>query len=426
MQTGFAAGPDHALPGLLVAEADARIAVLGTVRGALDGVTFAPGAGGVLVNHGTIAGARHGVHLDVGLAARGAGAGAGLSIANHGRIEGGAWGVVLQAPGMRLVNAGTIGIVPGGESVILTGRAPVLLNHGEIAGGVLFGADGGPGRLVNDGEIGYSVWGSGGIALVNRGRMAEIVLQDGDNRLDLRGGTELAVFGGRGNDRYLISGSEVLSESAAGGHDRVTSTGSFDLPEHIEDLHLVGEALRGGGNTQGNRLVGNGLDNRLTGHDGDDVLLGLGGDDRLQGDRGDDRLLGGAGNDDLSGGRGDDRLIGGAGDDRLEGGLGDDVLVGGAGEDRFVFDCVRPSESLGDDRIVDFVQEEDRILLPGFGAGAIRFIGDAAFSGTAPEVRFEAEGSGLRVLVDLDRDGAADQSFRVVGLAALDVHDFIF
>lgn len=67
-------------------------------------------------------------------------------------------------------------------------------------------------------------------------------------------------------------------------------------------------------------LVGNGLNNAITGNLGDDTLQGN------------------QGNDTLNGGEGSDVLYGGDGNDSLIGGLGADTLTGGAGNDIYIVD----------------------------------------------------------------------------------------
>jgi len=126
------------------------------------------------------------------------------------------------------------------------------------------------------------------------------------------------------------------------------------------------------------------------------------------------------GKDTLLGGGGNDTLIGGYGNDRLVGGNGDDVLSGGTGGDRFVFSDPRH----GTDRILDFdAAEGDRILLRKIDADtataaddAFVFIGDAAFSGTAGELRAKATDGGTvqRIEGDVDGDGVAELTIDVV------------
>jgi hypothetical protein len=147
---------------------------------------------------------------------------------------------------------------------------------------------------------------------------------------------------------------------------------------------------------------------------------GTTGDDSLAGGPGAQGIDGGAGRDTLLGEGGDDTLIGGARNDRLVGGNGSDVLSGGAGGDRFVFN----NGLAGTDRILDFdFAEGDRILLRPVDADtgtaeddAFVFIGDAAFTGTAGELRAEARSGGTvqRIEGDVDGDGLADLTIDVV------------
>jgi len=173
------------------------------------------------------------------------------------------------------------------------------------------------------------------------------------------------------------------------------------------------DEIRGGAGDD--RVQGGGGSDRLLGEDGDDILQGGDGDDLLQGGAGSDRLLGGGGADELRGGAGDDRLFGGAGDDVIIGGGGVDVMTGGAGSDTFVWTSLRqgrPDSALT--TITDFERRVDRIDLSAIDAiaateadDAFVFISDAAFSGTAGELR-RADG-----IVEADTDGDAIADFRI-------------
>lgn len=201
----------------------------------------------------------------------------------------------------------------------------------------------------------------------------------------------------------------------------------------------------GGGATAGNDvLVGtaaNDLLKALQGHDdlsglsGADTLLGGNGNDTLSGGGGADSILGGYGDDLLTGNNGKDTLDGGAGADVLEGGKGRDKLIGGAGQDVFVFtDASHNGTSALRDRIMDFDGTEDVIDLSGIdantGAGgnqAFGFIGTAAFSGTAGELRYRLvnNGANSEVLADTDGDGLADFFLLVKGVSVLEASDFV-
>ena len=144
---------------------------------------------------------------------------------------------------------------------------------------------------------------------------------------------------------------------------------------------LGADVLRGG--------YGNDL---LSGGSGRDRLFGQGGDDRLLGGKGLDRLSGQEGDDVLGGGAGDDELRGHDGADTLIGATGDDVLLGGTDADVFVF---RPGD--GNDRVVDFSDNEDRLDLTAFGLSGLAAVTRVA-SGTSTLIDLSAHGGGTVLL----------------------------
>lgn len=181
------------------------------------------------------------------------------------------------------------------------------------------------------------------------------------------------------------------------------------------------------------QYIGTAWADRMSGNAGNDTLVGAGGNDGLKGDDGNDSLVGGAGNDTIYGGNGndrirgdagDDRLIGGAGNDKISGGLGRDVMTGGAGADAFIF-ASAPEIGNGTTRdiITDFQSGEDDIDLRAVQSGG-GFIGNAAFTGTAGEVRY-IQTTGI-VSGDLNGDGVADWSLNITNKAALVADDFVF
>lgn len=271
-----------------------------------------------------------------------------------------------------------------------------------------------------------------------------------------------------------------------GAHESLTSTAtapvdlmpvsiesavSFVLPDNgrTTGLTLTGGAdIDGTGNTLDNLLVGNRGNNGLFGGAGHDTLRGDLGNDPLNGEDGDDHLYGGAGddllfggmgqdvlrgeagndtvrggglrdllyggaqsdllqgdggNDLLVGGGGADTLCGGAGNDRLVGGRGKDVLYGGEGADQFVFrSAAEAGGGLGRDVIADFEVGLDSINLRAMQDG-LTFIGQAAFSGQAGEIRYNR---GTRLVQgDLDGDEVADFAIEVISAAGLTAGDFI-
>jgi Ca2+-binding RTX toxin-like protein len=212
--------------------------------------------------------------------------------------------------------------------------------------------------------------------------------------------------GGLGNDSYRVDAvGDTVVELGGEGYDTVVASINYTLGDNVEKLGLIGLARVG---------TGNALDNLIVGGGGADTLSGLDGNDSIQG------------ND------GADKIDGGAGDDLLYGGLGRDVLTGGAGADRFVF---RPDDAGNTaqtaDRILDFSHAEgDRISLAAIDANdaapgsAFVFVGSAAFSGTAGELRYSAFGGDTLIEGDTNGDGIADLAIRLTGNVALVVGDF--
>jgi serralysin len=180
--------------------------------------------------------------------------------------------------------------------------------------------------------------------------------------------------------------------------------------------------------TLADNLVGTPLNDAIYGLDGNDLLDGAAGDDYLNAGNGNDIVLGGAGNDYLDGGAGADYMKGGTGNDILRGGLGPDTMFGGTGADRFLFVSIADSTVAAPDRIGDFSSAEfDHIDLAAIDANALlagnqafAYIGAAAFSGVAGELRY----AGGMLDGDVNGDGLSD--FRVqVGVAALGFADFV-
>jgi serralysin len=141
------------------------------------------------------------------------------------------------------------------------------------------------------------------------------------------------------------------------------------------------------------------------------TAYGYGGDDHLIGQEHRVVFHGGDGNDLLVGSTANDELYGDRGNDILIGGPGTDLLFGGEGNDRFLFTHTGPTDTIG-----DFVSGTDKIDLTGIDADssaagdqAFSFVGSAAFSGKAGELRVYNAGSvGNVVAIDVNGDSVAD------------------
>jgi Ca2+-binding RTX toxin-like protein len=188
------------------------------------------------------------------------------------------------------------------------------------------------------------------------------------------------LFGGDGNDRFVIGGmrrlyayggfgDDTLESRQSGGASmsRVDFLGEFgqdtlDMSFFTKDLDIyLGYKGKASGVSEGRHwinvtidtevaiggkgdddMVGNDLANTLHGGDGNDDLYGLASGDRLYGENGNDTITGDWGNDKIYGGPnndvlrghdGNDSIWGNGGNDYLDDGSGNDKLYGGDGKD---------------------------------------------------------------------------------------------
>lgn len=211
--------------------------------------------------------------------------------------------------------------------------------------------------------------GVGGLALTGNELANRIYGGAGNDVID--GGADAdRMYGGAGDDTYFRDNTgDVISEAANAGIDTVLASVSTTLSGYVENLTLTGaNVINGTGNTLDNIMAGNSAYNVLNGRDGNDTLIGGGGADRL---------------------------------------------AGGAGADVFRFLAATDSGPTAGtiDSILDFHSSEgDRIDLSSVFAGSLSYLGGAAFTGSAGEVRLVTAASGQYVRLDLDGDKLTDMS----------------
>ncbi len=303
-------------------------------------------------------------------------------------------------------------------------------------------------------------------------------LSGNDTLSDGGGAGADTLIGGTGNDIYVVGnrGSSTL-ELVGEGIDEVRTTFSiFGLQNNVENLTATDNASHGA-------LVGNTLDNVITGSTGTDDLFGRDGNDTLEGGTGSaNTLLGQTGNDiynvrtfgdsviefagegsdkvqsfvssftlpdnveDLAflgtgnfigvgngagnaifGGSGDDQLNGAGGDDVIIGGSGADLLQGGTGADQFRYG----GGETGFDRILDFQAGTDKIALSNSGfahTATIAFIATGAPVSTSANSTFLYDVNTGIISYDADGNGAgaAVQLAQLNTGLSLTVSDFIF
>lgn len=216
-----------------------------------------------------------------------------------------------------------------------------------------------------------------------------------------------SFFGEDGDDFFVFKYGDAKDDhtillDGGDGQDRFTMDGRFALLVDLEKASFT---------------IGSGLTVTMTSVED---VYGKDRADIIKGSAADNVLSGGGGSDVLVGRGGDDRLIAGSNSGSGETG---EVLTGGSGADLFEFSRVQTS-SLDDstDRITDFSSRQgDRIALYLDGTPdtreyrALAFIGSAAFTGQAGELRYEIVDGETRLLVNLDEDADAEYTLSLDG-----------
>jgi serralysin len=140
-----------------------------------------------------------------------------------------------------------------------------------------------------------------------------------------------------------------------------------------------------------------------------------------------ENAIGGSAKDYLVGNDVANKLSGNGGNDVLDGLGGNDIYTGGAGADEF-----RISGIGGNDKITDFATGVDKIRLTDIDANsgvagnqAFTFIGGAAFSNTAGELRAFTQGADHMIAGDVNGDSVADFTINL-GSATAAAGDFFF
>ncbi len=307
-------------------------------------------------------------------------------------------------------------------------------------------------NIVTGGSQGDTL--SGGAGDDNLGGEAGDDVLNGDAGNDrLVGGPGADTMnGGADNDTLVVDNAGDIANGDAGTDTvQITSAITYTISSTVENVsNLSGGAVTAtlndlantyGGGAAADTVFGQAGDDMLYGRGGDDLLLGGDNNDRLFGDvgqdslngqSGNDMLYGGADTDQLLGGSGNDTLYGEAGSDSIDGGSGVDQLYGGAGGDVFTFNNGDSGATLANADFIrdysraqgDFISLERIDAIAGGGNDAFSFIGTAAFSNVAGQLRYEVVGGETRVLGDIDGNGVADVVIRIVGVHTLTTADF--
>ncbi|MEI6641662.1 MAG: M10 family metallopeptidase C-terminal domain-containing protein [Novosphingobium sp.] len=306
----------------------------------------------------------------------------------------------------------TVDLKPGGYSSLAYDGVSLASNIGIAFGCNIENALGGAGgdtllgsELANalDGRAGAdTLRGIGGNDLMTGGAGADL----------LDGGAGNDVLDGGEDDDVLIGGA---------GNDLLDGGAGNDIASYATSSVAVRVSLAIGGA-------------QATGGGGIDTLTGI---ENLFGGTGADLLVGSDGANTLDGGGGADQLAGGGEADVLIGGGGRDMLLGGEGGDVFRFATIKdlPGTAVTNaDVILDFSSAQgDRIDLSYVDAvkqtanmnDAFTWIGGAAFSKVAGQLRYVVTGNIGLVSGDIDGNGTPDFAIRIDGAPALAAGDFV-
>ncbi|WP_210485890.1 beta strand repeat-containing protein [Microvirga antarctica] len=247
-----------------------------------------------------------------------------VTVGKTGRIVGGDNGV-RYGSGSITVNEGTIsaskhaveghwGMGVDNRGTIHSGEVGIFFKEGDVAGGRM--------QVTNTGTIdGGKIGIQGGIyndIVTNKGHIEgpkALLLQDGADTYDGRGGTVTGVIDLGAGDDFAIGGEGSETFLGGSGADTIDGRGGSDTViydanvSHTIDLSLTRSQDTGEGN---------------------DILAAI---ENIRAGAGADHLTGNVSANQLDGGGGDDTLLGGDGADVLLGGGGSNLLEGGAGGD---------------------------------------------------------------------------------------------
>ena len=236
-----------------------------------------------------------------------------------------------------------------------------------------------------------------------------LIGNSGSNTLNGGVGND-TMQGGAGNDTYVVdSSSDVVTEAASAGTDRVQSSVTYTLSANVENLTLNGTAsINGTGNTLSNTLVGNSGNNILDGGAGNDTMQGGLGNDTYVVDSTGDVVTEAvsAGTDTVSSsvtytlsanvenltltgtaginGTGNtlaNFMIGSTGNNIISGGAGNDTMQGGAGNDTYVVDSTGDVVIENPDEGTDTISSSVTCTL-GSNIENLALAGAAAINGT--------------------------------------------
>lgn len=327
----------------------------------------------------------------------------------------------------------------GGDDTIFGGSGNDWI-HGGFGADAISGGTGIDRAYYWDSDAGvtvnlYTGEGFGGSAEGDTLIGVESLLGSLHNDILIGSDDENELFGYCGNDTLKGAGGDDVIHGEAhndeirggGGADSIWGDDGIDTASYIDSpagvMVLLYSGDADGGDAEGDVL-----------HDIEN-LTGSGYADTLWGDDGVNALSGAGGNDTLKGYGGADSLSGGSGDDVLAGDTGQDTLTGNSGADRFVWSDTDETgvTTASADAVLDFsFAQGDRIDLSAIDADVysrndqdFTFIGTAAFSGAAGEVRYFQSGGNTYIELQTGTSTDVEGVIRLAGLHTPDASWFV-
>ncbi|MCX7377537.1 MAG: calcium-binding protein [Alphaproteobacteria bacterium] len=275
----------------------------------------------------------------------------------------------------------------------LTGGAGNDTLAGLAGSDTLDGGTGSDTAMFSEKTLAVSVILNGAsLVLVRVGGLAEDMLRSIEN-----------IIGGSGNDS-LTGDAQANMFAGRAGTDTIDGGAGIDTADYSEKTLPVVVTLAGA--TAATVSVG-GI--------AEDTLRNI------------ENIIGGTGNDIVTGDVLANVLSGGAGIDTLTGGGGADTLTGGVGVDRFLFTAAALGPAAAHSTtITDFDRVAGEVLnLAAIDANTIlagtnpfAFIGAAAFSGTAGQLRFTSLPGQTLIQGDVNGDSTADLTIVLSGITS--------
>jgi Ca2+-binding RTX toxin-like protein len=228
----------------------------------------------------------------------------------------------------------------------------------------------------------------------------------GDNNANLMlGGAGDTILGLDGDDQFQIEGAPAVLDGGVGNDTIIGMGGQKLIPDTNGDglAELVDQTVGVVVNLALGQIVNDG-------YGGSGAFTSI---ENVTGSVLGDTLTGDSAANQLGGGDGNDTLVGGGGNDRLTGGANDDTMTGGAGNDVYAFTALGELSTTGD-QIVDFELRADALDFSAIAG--VTFIGTAAFSNVAGQMRYEVSGGTTRILIDANGDGATDGQVTIANL----------